>query len=220
VVYIKIYGTIIEMNIVENTSAVDLYNKVTRWMNIDSSSLSIEICRIGKDVEGMGHILTAEDFIWNGIYNFNWFTVKITGRKQEIIDQRIIPEENIEMMIDLNIIIFKTNMNRFFKLSTVKKIIENRFMKEYKMRLIFKDLSSTMYCNDMKLEMFCGETLRGYVMENKFIFKKINYKNGAVDMAIENQSTIGDLKKKLCKCYCLGLDIIITYAKKGCLIVI
>jgi hypothetical protein len=34
----------------------------------------------------------------------------------------------------------------------------------------------------MNLEMFCEETLRGYVMEKKFISKKVNYKNGAVEM--------------------------------------
>jgi hypothetical protein len=57
--------------------------------------------------------------------------------------------------------------------------------------------------------MFREETLRGYVMEKKFIFKKFNYKNGAVEMSIENHQTIDKLKKKLCKCYCLDMNIII-----------
>jgi hypothetical protein len=56
---------------------------------------------------------------------------------------------------------------------------------------IIEDLSSTMYSNEMKLEMFCGKTLRGYMMEKKYIFKKVNYKNGAVEISIGNYQTIG-----------------------------
>jgi hypothetical protein len=55
-IYMEIYGTVIELNMVENTSAVELYIKAAARMNIDSSSLSIEICRIGKYIEGIGHI--------------------------------------------------------------------------------------------------------------------------------------------------------------------
>jgi hypothetical protein len=63
----------------------------------------------------MDHILTPEDYIWNGVYNFNWFKVRVTKRKQEIIDRKLLPEENIEMKIDLNIVKFKMSMNRFSK---------------------------------------------------------------------------------------------------------
>jgi hypothetical protein len=66
----------------------------------------------------------------------------------------------------------------------------------------------------MKLEMFCGETLRGYVMNKEFIFKKINYRNGSIEMAIKNCRTIGQWKKKVCKCYGLGMDIIIVDSER------
>jgi hypothetical protein len=61
----------------------------------------------------------------------------------------------------------------------------------------------------MKLGMLCEETLRGYVMEKNFIFKKVNYTNEAVEMSIENHQIINKLKKKLFKCYCLDMNIII-----------
>jgi hypothetical protein len=124
-------------------------------MNVDPSTLSIEICKVGNYVEGMGHILSADDFIWNGVYNFNWFKAKLANRKMMIEDHRLNPEENIDVFIDLMTINFNARMNRFFKLSTVKKVIQARFMKEYKVCPIFNDFSDTMYCNDMRLEKFC-----------------------------------------------------------------
>jgi hypothetical protein len=59
---------------------MELYNKAVTRMNVGPNSLSIEICRIGKYIEVICHILIAEDFIWNGIYNFNWFKFRITER--------------------------------------------------------------------------------------------------------------------------------------------
>jgi hypothetical protein len=50
----------------ENARAVDLYNMTGTCMNIGTESLSIEICRMGMYVEGMSHIFTSEDLIWNG----------------------------------------------------------------------------------------------------------------------------------------------------------
>jgi hypothetical protein len=79
-------------------------------------------------------------------------------------------------MVDLDMVKFQTNMNRLFTLTAVKKIIENIYLKEYNLCLIFENLGSTMCCDEIKLEMFCGEMLRGYMMERKFIFKKVNYK--------------------------------------------
>jgi hypothetical protein len=60
-----------ELNVKKNTSAFELYDIMTAWMNVDFRSLSIEVCRIGSYVEGMGHILTQEDAVWNGVYNFH-----------------------------------------------------------------------------------------------------------------------------------------------------
>jgi hypothetical protein len=72
----------------------------------------------------------------------------------EIEDFKLDPEENIDLSIDLTTLKFKARMNRFFKLSTVKKIIEIRFMKEYGVCPIVIDFKDTMYCNDMKIEIF------------------------------------------------------------------
>jgi hypothetical protein len=48
---LKIYGTIVDVNVEERTKATIIYNLAAAWMNVDSDSLSIEICRIGKYVE-------------------------------------------------------------------------------------------------------------------------------------------------------------------------
>jgi hypothetical protein len=37
VFYMKICGTVIEMNIIKSTNAAELYNKVAAWMNVDPS---------------------------------------------------------------------------------------------------------------------------------------------------------------------------------------
>jgi hypothetical protein len=78
----------------------------------------------------------------------------------------------------------------------VEKIIEARFIKEYDVCQIFDSFSDTMYCRDMKIEMFCDEILKGYVMERKFILKKVNYGYGTLYVLIENCRTIGQLKRK------------------------
>jgi hypothetical protein len=44
--------------------------------------------------------------------------------------------------------------------------------------------------------------------------KRVNYGNGKIDISIENCKTVGELKKKLCKCYRLGKDIIIVDNEK------
>jgi hypothetical protein len=80
--YLKIYGTNNELNVMENASAIDLYNMTGACMNIGSESLSIEICRMGTYVEGMGHIFTSKDLIWNREYNFYWYKVKIVKRNK------------------------------------------------------------------------------------------------------------------------------------------
>jgi hypothetical protein len=69
-IHLKIYGTIIDVEVEERTRATVIYNLVAARMNLDPSSLSIQICRIGNYVEGMGHVLTENDFIWDGVYNF------------------------------------------------------------------------------------------------------------------------------------------------------
>jgi hypothetical protein len=162
----------------------------------------------------MGHVWIADDYIWDGVYNFDWLKAKITQRKMEIENYIMNPEENIDIRIDLQTIKFNARMNPFFKISTVEKIIEARFMKEYVVYPILDGFNDTMYCRDMKIEMFCGKVLKGYVMERKFIFKRVNYSNGFLDVSIESCIRIGQLKKKICKCYLLEEDLIIVDSEK------
>jgi hypothetical protein len=44
-----------------------IYNMAATWMGVDLSSISIEVCKIGKYVEGMGHILTKDDSVLDGL---------------------------------------------------------------------------------------------------------------------------------------------------------
>jgi hypothetical protein len=156
-IHLKIYGSVIDLNVEENTRATMIYNLAAAWMGVDPSSISVEICKIGKYVEGMGDILTKDDLIWNGCYNFEWSKVKLTQKKMNIENYKFDPEENIDVEIDLKTIRFKARINRFLKIATVEKIIEVRFMKEYGICPVFNNFSDTMYCRDMKLEMFEGE---------------------------------------------------------------
>jgi hypothetical protein len=89
-------------------------------------------------------------------------------------------------MIDLLTIKFRARMNRFLKISTVEKIIEIRFMEEYGIYPIFDKFSNKIYCRSMKLETFESETLKGYVLERRFILKKFNNGNGSLDVSIED----------------------------------
>jgi hypothetical protein len=169
---------VLDVNVEENMKATILYNFAAAWMGVDPSSISVEIWKIGKYVEGMGHILTKEDSVWDRCFNFEWYKVKLTKKKMDIENFKFDPDENINVMIDLKTIKFVARMNRFLKIATVKKIIEERFMKEYGMCPVFNDFSDTRYCRDMKLEMFEGETLRSYLLGRKFVMKRVNYSNG------------------------------------------
>jgi hypothetical protein len=79
------------------------------------------------------------------------------------------------------------------KLSSFKKIIRNRFLKDYNKSLIFEDEIGIPYSNDMEVEMFCG----------------------SFQVPVKNYKTIGDYKKKMCMMYSLGKvytqDIILEY---------
>jgi hypothetical protein len=182
-IHLKIYGTVIDLNVEEKTKAKMLYNLAAAWMGVDPNSISIEVCRIGKYIEGMGHILTNDEF-----YNFEWYKVRLTQKKMDIENYRLDPEENVDIMVDLMTIKFQARMNRFFRIATVERIIEIRFMKEYGMCPIFSNFSDTMYYRDMKLEMFEGEVLKGHVVERKFVIKKINYANESLGVSIEEEN--------------------------------
>jgi hypothetical protein len=65
IIHLKIYGTVIDINIEEKAKATMIYNLVAAWMDVDPSSLCIQICKVGKYVEGMGRILTNRDYIWS-----------------------------------------------------------------------------------------------------------------------------------------------------------
>jgi hypothetical protein len=130
VIHLKVYGSVLDINVEENTSAVMLFNTVAAWMGVDPSSINIEICIVGKAVEGMGHILTKDDSIWDGRYNFVWNKVKLVKKKMNIENYKFDPVENMDIMVDLNTIKFNVRMNKYLKIKSVEKIIEERFMKE------------------------------------------------------------------------------------------
>jgi hypothetical protein len=214
VIHLKVYGSVLDINVEENTSAVMLYNTIAAWMEVDPSSINIEICIVGKAVEGMGHNLTKDDLIWDGRYNFVWFKVKLVKKKMDIENYKFDPEENMDISVDLKTIKFNVRMNRCLKIASVEKIIEERFMKEYNLCPVFNGFKDTTYCREMKLELFEKETLKGYVLERKFILKKVRFSNGCFDVSIEDCRSIGQLKKKICKCYGLGKGIIIADLEK------
>jgi hypothetical protein len=60
---------------------------------------------------------------------------------------RLIPKENININLNLGTVLLDVSMNRFFKLKTIKKIIEIRFLIEYNFCPIFvtEELSSWNY---------------------------------------------------------------------------
>jgi hypothetical protein len=73
------------------------------------------------------------------------------------------------------------------------------------------------YCNrndDLRMEMFPGEEMRGYILNVRKMSVRIDFENGMIDINLNNYFTVGKLKKKLCRKYYLGLDIILTANEK------
>jgi hypothetical protein len=71
-----------------------------------------------------------------------------------------------------------------------------------------------MNYDDLKIEMLNDNEVMGYLMEKKIVFKRNNYGNGVLEVSMKNYQSFGKLKKKFCKRYCLGIDIVITDEEK------
>jgi hypothetical protein len=109
---IRMYGTELVLMIPPNTSAIQIYNIVATWMGQEPNRISIHICRNGPDyVEGMGHIFTSTDFVWNGVYNFFLFEAEVSRKKSDMSNHGLIIEENIDVTFDLKSIMLHFNMN-------------------------------------------------------------------------------------------------------------
>jgi hypothetical protein len=99
---IQIYGTDFVLMIPPNISAVELYNIVATWMGQEPNRIRIIISRVGPDyVDGMGHILTSTDFIWNGIYNFNLFKAEVSKKRSDMPNHKLSIKENVDIIFKL-----------------------------------------------------------------------------------------------------------------------
>jgi hypothetical protein len=136
---LKIYGSELRLLIPQNTSAVTIYYIVAAWMGQEPNRIRIKICRVGKLVEGIGHVLTSSDFLWDGIYNFEFFEAKISRKRNDMPNLGLIINENVDVVIDLKSVVLHYKMNRFLTLKSVKKIIKNRLLKIYEKSPIFEN---------------------------------------------------------------------------------
>jgi hypothetical protein len=102
------------------------------------------------------------------------------------------------------------SVNRFLKLSSIKKIVRERFLKEYNLCLMFEDEVALPYPDEMKVEMFCGNPIQGYLLDQKILSVEINYECGSFRVPARNYQTIEKLTRKMCAMYSLGKDVIIT----------
>jgi hypothetical protein len=110
--------------------------------------------------------------------------------------------------------LLEVSLNKFFKLKTIKKIIEIRFLNEYSLRPIFVEEEFWMRSNDFKVEISSGETIKRYLLDKRTVMVKIGYENGVIVVNMKNYQTIGKLKRKLYKKFCLGADIIFADEEK------
>jgi hypothetical protein len=92
----------------------------------------------------------------------------------------------------------------------VKRILKNRLKKDYRRCPIYEDENAIPYPEDMKIEMFSGETIHGYLLEQRPLPIKVTYINGSFNMTVNNYKTVKKLKEKICKLYGLGSDVVIT----------
>jgi hypothetical protein len=56
----------------------------------------------------------------------------------------------------------------------LKKIIRKRYRKEYNISPVFEDFVTLPYPDDKKVEMFCGERIQGYLLDQRLLTNKIN----------------------------------------------
>jgi hypothetical protein len=129
---IRMYGTELILMIPPNTSAIQIYNIVATWMGQEPNRIRISICRNGpKYIEGMGHVLTSTDHVWNGVYHFDLFEAEVSRKKSDMPNHGLTINENVDVVIDLKSVVLHYNMSRFLKLTTVKRILKHRWLKDY-----------------------------------------------------------------------------------------
>jgi hypothetical protein len=207
---ILIYGTELILMIPPNTSVVFIYNVVATWMGQEPSRIRIQVCKVGKLVEGMGHFLTSNDFLWDGIYNFDFYEARISKKQSDMPNHGLNLEENVGIVVDLKTAVIQYKVNRFLKLSSIKKIIKNRLLNDYNKSPIFEDEVALPYSDDMKVEMFCGSPMQGYLLEQRHLFIEVNYVGGSFQVPVRNYKIIKGFQKKMCMMYSLGKDVVIT----------
>jgi hypothetical protein len=184
---------------------------VAASMGQEPNRIRISVCRIGpRPVNGMGHVLASTDYVWNGIYNFEFFEAKISRKRSDMPNFNLDINENVDVTIDLKSVILHYKMNRFLKLTTVKRILKNRLLKDYYKCPIFENESAIPYPEDMKIEMFCGQPIQGYLLKQKPLSIKVKYVDGSFNDSINNYKTIRGIKKKICRLFGLETDIVIT----------
>jgi hypothetical protein len=123
---------------------------------------------------------------------------------------KLVFEENVDVVFDLKTVILHFNMNRLLKLSSAKKIVRNRYLKEYGKSPIFEDEVALPYLDDMKIEMFSGNPIGGYLLDQKLLTVKVNYVGGSVEVPVKNYKTFKGFANKMCRMYGLGNDVIVT----------
>jgi hypothetical protein len=69
-------------------------------------------------------------------------------------------------------------------------------MKDYRRCPIFEDENAIPYPEDMKIEMFSGETIHGYLLEHRPLPIKVTYINGSFNMTVNNYKTVKKLERK------------------------
>jgi hypothetical protein len=112
-IVIKIYGTELMLNISENTEAKFIYNVVAAWMGQDPDLVKLQYCRTEPLKEGMGHVLGANDHLWDGLYNFSQLKATIRKKKFNIPNFNFQPVKNMNIVVDLKSVVMYLNVNRF-----------------------------------------------------------------------------------------------------------
>jgi hypothetical protein len=110
---VRVYGTDLELFIPPDTEAVYLYNMIASWMGQEPSRIRIQICKFGIPVEGMGHFLTSNDRLWDGVYNFNLFEAKVSKKRSDMANLGLDLEENVDVVSILKQQLYITKLTDF-----------------------------------------------------------------------------------------------------------
>jgi hypothetical protein len=108
-------------------------------MEQKSDHIKIQICKTGQVREGIGHLLESKVHLWDGINDFNLFKANKKKKRSDVPNYKFEPEENINIIVNLKTVIMYLCVNRFLKLSSLKKIVRERFLKEYNKSSVFED---------------------------------------------------------------------------------